>query len=311
MQILRLSVSDNIPDAASAAVAIGNFDGMHLGHQAVIAAMREAAAMQRLTPTVLTFEPHPRRYFDKQHAPFHLERVTEKIRHLQALGVQRLVFLRFTAALAALSAQAFVEDILLGTLAAKQVTTGDNFAFGKGRAGDAALMTRLLAQRGAAHQRVAPVMWQGQVCSSTAIRRALAAGDMASACGLLGHDYVLCARVQHGDKRGRLLGFPTANLHFPEDLLLPRYGVYAVRAEVAGKVYDGVANLGIRPMYRSATPLLEVHLLDASPALYGQKLRVALKAYLREEMRFASADALTGQMAEDCTAARAVLKECS
>jgi riboflavin kinase/FMN adenylyltransferase len=308
MQILRLSAGDNIPDAASAAVAIGNFDGMHQGHRAVIRAMLEAARAERLLPTVLTFEPHPRRYFDKHHAPFHLERVTDKLRHLQALGVARVVMFRFNATLASLSAESFVQEILLAGLAAKQVITGEHFAFGKGRAGDAALMTRLLMARGAAHQRVAAVMWQGQVCSSTAIRRALAAGDITTARGLLGHEYILSSRVQHGDKRGRQLGFPTANLHFPHDLLLPRYGVYAVRAEAEGVIYDGVANLGIRPMYESRAPLLEVHLLDAAPMLYGQNMRVALHAYLREEMYFSTPEHLVAQMAKDCVAARTLLQ---
>ncbi|MFN7185802.1 MAG: riboflavin biosynthesis protein RibF [Alphaproteobacteria bacterium] len=308
MQVLRVSADGSIAGVTPAAIAIGNFDGLHRGHLAVITAMMEAAAAKGLTPTVLSFAPHPRRYFDPKHPPFYLARPHDKLKDLKELGVERVIFLRFNARLAGLSAEDFVQQLLVDKFAAKHVVTGTNFAFGKNRTGDAATLTRLLRACGASHEALPPVHWKEQVCSSSAVRCALAEGDMARVCGLLGHDYILSARVQHGDKRGRTLGFPTANLHFPSDLLLPRYGVYTVLAAVAGEVYRGVASLGIRPMYRVAAPLMEVHLLGAAPDLYGQRMRVAPMAYLRPEMKFSSPEALMVQMAKDCAAARAQLE---
>ena len=308
MQVLRVSADGSIAGVTPAAIAIGNFDGLHRGHLAVITAMIEAAAAKGLTPTVLSFAPHPRRYFDPKHPPFYLNRVREKLKNFKELGVERVILLRFNARLAGLSAEDFVQQLLLDKFAAKHVVTGMNFAFGKNRTGDAATLTRLLRACGASHEALPPVLWEEQPCSSTAVRRALAEGDMARVCGLLGHDYILSARVQHGDKRGRVLGFPTANLHFPSDLLLPRYGVYAVLAAAGGEVYPAVASLGIRPMYRVAAPLMEVHILSAVSNLYGQTLRVAPLVYLRPEMKFSSPEALMVQMAKDCAQARAQLE---
>jgi riboflavin kinase/FMN adenylyltransferase len=308
MQVLRVSADGSSAGVTPAAIAIGNFDGLHRGHLAVITAMMEAAVAKGLTPTVLSFAPHPRRYFDPKHPPFYLDRLRDKLQNLKELGVERVILLRFNARLAALSAEDFVQQLLVEKFAGRHVVTGTNFAFGKGRAGDAATLTQLLKAHDASHEALPPVLWEGQICSSTAVRRALAEGDMATARGLLGHDYILSARVQHGDKRGRTLGFPTANLHFPADLLLPRYGVYAVLAAVGGEVYRGVASLGIRPMYRVSAPLMEVHILGAAPDLYGQTMRVAPIAYLRPEMKFPSPDSLVVQMAKDCAQARAQLE---
>lgn len=301
-----------LPDASlrPSAVAIGNFDGVHLGHRAVIARMKELADAHGLVPTVLTFEPHPRRFFQRQGAAFHLQRLRDKFLDLEALGVAQLVVLRFDAAFASLSAEAFLHEVLGRGLMAKAVVTGENFVFGQGRKGDSTMLKHWGAAQGIAIAPVAPVMVVGQVCSSTAVRAALSRAEMAQVAALLGRPYRLSGRVVHGDARGRQLGFPTANVRLPEDLLLPPYGVYAVQVALEGRdeVIHGVANLGVRPtMGGDARPLLEVHLFEFGQEIYGKRLRVAFVHNLRPEMKFDSVDKLKAQIAADCVAARAVL----
>ncbi|MBN8544099.1 MAG: bifunctional riboflavin kinase/FAD synthetase [Alphaproteobacteria bacterium] len=303
MRLIRLSVDDNYQSPVASAVAIGNFDGLHLGHQAVIDAMLIEAKLRGLEPSVLTFEPHPRRYFSKAKQAFRLQTLGEKLRLLRDAGVKQVFLARFNAALSGLHAEAFVHQILHQKLAARHVVTGTNFAFGKARTGNAALLTRLLTSYSATHAQIAPVKVGHSVCSSTAIREALEDSDMQKAACLLGRPYLLSGRVQHGDKRGRLLGYPTANLHFSPELLLPKFGIYAVRTNKG----DGVANLGIRPMYRSASPLLEVHLFDVNADLYGQMLQVECVQRLRGEEHFSSEQELVEQMASDCNLARKLL----
>lgn len=305
MRLIRLSADDDYESPVASAVAIGNFDGFHLGHQAVVEAMLTEAKIRGLTPSVLTFEPHPRRFFSKGQAAFRLATLSDKFHHLRDAGVKQLYVARFDATLSNLSAEEFVHRILFEKLHAQHVVTGENFAFGKKRSGNANLLTRILTSYSATHEKVAPVKVGYSICSSTAIRDALEDSDMEKAGKLLGRPYTLSARVQHGDKRGRNLGYPTANLHFPKELLLPKYGIYAVRTNYG----DGVASLGIRPMYRSNTPILEVHLFDYSGDLYGHTLTVAPLQRIRGEESFANEAELKEQMANDCKIARILLKQ--
>jgi riboflavin kinase/FMN adenylyltransferase len=305
MRLIRLSAHDNYQSPVTTAVAIGNFDGVHLGHHAVIEAMLVEAKIRRLVPSVLTFEPHPRRFFSKKQEAFRLETLSNKLRYLRDMGVKQVFLARFDTALSSLAAEAFVHRILYQKLNVRHVVTGENFGFGKARAGNAALLTRMLTSYSATHVRIAPVKVGYTTCSSTAIREALEDSDMQKAAALLGRPYVLSTRVQHGDARGRLLGYPTANLHFLPDLLLLKFGIYAVRTNRG----DGVANLGIRPMYRSKKPLLEVHLFDFKGDLYGQILHVEFVQRLRGEETFDNEAALKEQMANDCNIARNLLMQ--
>lgn len=304
MRLIRLSADDDYQSLVSSAVAIGNFDGLHLGHQAVIEAMLLEARLRDLVPSVLTFEPHPRQFFSKMQQAFCLQPLSDKLRMLRDMGVKQVFLARFDTAFSSLPAEAFVHQILHKKLAARHVVTGTNFGFGKARTGDAALLTRLLTSYSATHARIAPVHIGRCICSSTAIREALNDGDMHKAAALLARPYMLSSRVQNGDKRGRILGYPTANLHFSPQLLLPKFGVYAVRTNLG----NGVANLGIRPMYRSATPLLEVHLFDFSGDIYNQRLEVKCVQRLRGEETFTNERALVEQMHEDCNLARQLLE---
>lgn len=290
---------------APRAIAIGNFDGLHRGHQGVIATMCHIATTQGLVPSVLTFEPHPRLFFTPHLPVFRLETLATKLRRLRHAGVAQVVMPHFDASFAALRAEAFLNEILKKTLNVRAVVVGDNFAFGKNRGGDTAM---LQAWGAAQHIHVAvvpPVTVDHQPCSSTTIREAIETGDMGTAARLLGRDYMLAGRVVHGDGRGRTIGFPTANLALPPSIKLPAYGVYAVRATVQGTTHDAVANLGVRPTIGGAShPALEVHLLDSSPRLYGAAMDVHFIAKLRDEQRFDSLAALTAQIAEDCVSAR-------
>lgn len=290
------------------AVAIGNFDGLHAGHRAVIAAMVVAAKAQQLVPSVLTFEPHPRQFFAPHSPCFRLERVATKLARLREAGVARMYMPRFDAAFAAQTADDFLRGVLQQRLGAQVVVTGDDFAFGKNRGGD---VTRLRAW-GVAEQveiiTVPPVMVGDVACSSSAVRAAISAGDMAQAAVLLGRPYALTGRVVHGDGRGAGMGFATANVALSPALKLPAYGVYAVRAYVRGECYDAVANIGIRPTVSAAQmATLEVHLLDQAVNLYGEKMTVQFFQYIRGEQKFDGIEMLATQIARDCAAARTAL----
>lgn len=305
MQLIR-----DLPENADAAtaVAIGNFDGLHLGHQAVLAAMRRAAEAHGFIPSVLTFEPHPRRFFAPASPAFRLERLGVKLARLRAAGVMRTYMPRFNQAFAALSAEAFLQEILDTKLGARAVITGENFAFGKDRGGD----SNTLRQWGEAHGihiiAVPPVRYGEAVCSSSAIRGELALGDVAAAGHLLGRAYRLDGRVVAGAQRGRTIGFPTANIALTPGLKLPKLGVYAVRVGLEGDVYNAVGNLGIRPTIGlDNSPSLEIHLFDFQQELYGKLLSVDFVSCLREERRFSDLAALRKQIAIDCQQAKDVL----
>lgn len=291
------------------AIAIGNFDGLHCGHQAVIAAMQHAAAMDGLVPSVMTFTPHPRRFFQPSSPNFALEPIAQRLARLAALGVLRVYMPRFNAAFAAMPAEAFLHGILQRSMGARAVVVGDDFVFGHARRGNAAMLRAWGTANGVAIHTIPPVTVCGEACSSSTVRGAIDAGDMPRAERLLGRTYRLQGRVMHGEKRGRMLGFPTANVALPPGILLPVCGVYAVMATHGNRVYAGVANLGLRPTVGAQSrPSLEVHLFDTDVMLYGTRLSVHFHQYLRGEQRFEGLEALTAQIAADCVQARAVLE---
>lgn len=303
---------DLAPDERGAAVAMGNFDGVHLGHQSVLTLARAAAAELGAPFGVVTFDPHPRSFFAPDAPPFRLMTSDARARRLGKLGVERLYELPFDAELASLTPEAFVLDVLGAALGVRHVVVGADFRFGKGRAGDAEALTALGAAAGFGVT-IAPLVSDGRGAdfSSTAIRAALSEGRPEAAALILGHWHRIEGVVLHGDKRGADLGFPTANLAV-DGLHLPRLGVYAVLVDVldgphAGR-YRGVASIGVRPTFgEGSAPNLETYLFDFDGDLYGARLSVALVGYLRPELAFASADALVERMRLDATEARTLL----
>ncbi len=310
MLVLR-HTADPPPPARGAVAALGNFDGVHLGHQAVIRAAGEADSALAAPRLVLTFEPHPRRLFQPDIAPFRLTSLRTKARHLEALGVDVLVVLRFDRALAGVTAEEFVANVLTGGLGVRHVAVGYNFVFGNRRRGDTGLLTRMGKALGFGVTEVAPVAGaDGVPYSSTLVREALAAGEPAVAATLLGRPWEVEGRVVPGDRRGQQLGFPTANLTLA-DFQRPRTGVYAVRAGVDRGAdthwCDGVANFGTRPTFDGDDLILEVHLFDFAGDLYGRHLSVRFIESPRPEPRFEEAEALRLQMVEDGESARRIL----
>ncbi|MEI9994511.1 MAG: bifunctional riboflavin kinase/FAD synthetase [Rhizomicrobium sp.] len=303
----------DVPDAyKGAVVAVGNFDGVHLGHQALLGAARDMARERSASFGVLAFEPHPQEFFRPSPESFRLTPFHAKARLIAELGADVLYALHFDAEMAAKSAEDFVMDVLVDALAVGAVVVGRDFQFGKGRAGDAALLGYMGEMEGFGVTLFDPVMAHGHdKISSTEIRDALKAGKPEIAARLLGHHWGIEARVEHGDKRGRTIGFPTANMRL-DDCLKPAFGIYAVRAKIIEEgcvvaVHDGVANFGIRPMFETDVPLLETHLFDFAGDLYGKHMAVELIAYLRPEAKFDSLDALVAQMNRDSETARKAL----
>lgn len=301
-------------DVRGAAVALGNFDGVHLGHQAVIGTARAIAGAKGLACGVLTFEPHPRTLFGKDAEPFRLTPFRIKARLIEALGVDFMVAQHFDAEFAGHTATAFVDEVLVGGLGVAHVVVGYDYLFGRDRGGDVAMLRQAGALRGIDVVVVDAVRApDGDLYSSTRVRACLVEGRPQDAALLLGRFWEVEGRVEHGDRRGRLMGFPTANLHLGE-YQRPATGVYAVRAGIDHGTrtvwHDGVANFGRRPTFAdSDPPLLEVHLFDFAGDLYHQHLRVALIDHLRPERRFAGPDELSAQIAEDAARARAALAE--
>ncbi|WMS43865.1 bifunctional riboflavin kinase/FAD synthetase [Acuticoccus sp. MNP-M23] len=284
---------------AGGTVAIGNFDGVHRGHQAVL-----AAALDGPGPvTALTFEPHPRAYFSG--APvFRLTPPAEKARLVKAVGLSALVVARFDAPLAALTADAFIDDVLVGQLGARHVTVGHDFKFGAKRSGDAARL--------AADPRFGVTVVDaygdagGEVVSSSRIRTLLSEGEPGLAATLLGYRYTVTSPIIHGQKRGREMGYPTANQCLPPETAL-RHGIYAVRIRIDGLWRNGVASFGRRPTFDNGAPLLETHVFDYAGDLYGEELPVTLVSFLRPELTFDGMAPLIAQMNEDSRNARAAL----
>ncbi|MFL5095890.1 MAG: bifunctional riboflavin kinase/FAD synthetase [Xanthobacteraceae bacterium] len=289
-----------------AVVALGNFDGVHLGHRQVIATAQARAATLDALAAVLTFEPHPRIFFKPDEPLFRLTDETNKLRLLAATGLTGAVVMTFDAALASLSAQDFVDRILIDRLAIAGAVVGSNFHFGRQRTGSPDFLIAEGKRRGFAVDIVPVFTHGGRPVSSGPIREALAGGNVGQAADLLGYPWFVAGRVIEGDKRGRELGFPTANLRLDPDCRL-RYGIYAVRVGIGDRRYGGVASFGRRPMFATPTPLLEVFLFDFSGDLYGRSIDVAFISWIREEMRFAGIAALIAQMDKDSAQARAML----
>ena len=302
MRILRSSTG--FPAALRGGVAaIGNFDGVHLGHRALIAAVTDAAARPKL---VMTFEPHPRRFFVPSSAPFRLDALETKARILDDLGIDAVLAMPFNADLAAQSPQDFVGHILARDLGLAHVVVGYDFTFGKARAGDTAMLRDLGAERGIGVTVIAPQADSTEVYSSSRVRALLEKGEVAAANRILGRPWEIIGTVEHGDKRGRELGYPTANVALT-DFQVPKFGIYAVRCEVGGDRHDGVVSLGIRPTFGQTDVKLEVHLFDFAGDLYGREMRVEFHGFLRPEAKFEGVEALKQQIAADCAAAQRML----
>jgi riboflavin kinase/FMN adenylyltransferase len=292
------------PGHRGCAATIGSFDGLHLGHQAVLAQLAEQAAARRLPATLVTFEPQPREYFMPDAAPPRLTRFREKLELLRDYGVDRVVCLRFNNYLASLTADAFIQTVLLDGLDVKYLVVGDDFRFGSKRNGDFSLLVQAGQGNGFPVVNMHTISAGNGRVSSTRIRESLRAGDLAGAEALLGRPYRMSGRVAHGDKRGRTIGFPTANI-FLHRTAVPVEGVFAV--ELTGideQPLPGVANVGNRPTVDGTRSLLEVHLFDFNREIYGCHVQVCFLKKLRAERRFASFDKLKEQILLDAGHAR-------
>ena len=292
-----------------AAVAIGAFDGVHRGHQAVIAEARAAADRMGAPLGVVSFDPHPRRWFQPDAEPFRLMSTDQMARALAGQGVQRLYLLPFDAEMAALSDADFARKVLADGLGVRHAAVGFDFTFGKGRSGSPEALRRYGETLGFSVSAVPRHDGlDGLKLSSSAVRAVLKAGDIAGAAAILGRPFAIEGEVIHGDKRGRTIGVPTLNVPL-RDYARPAYGVYATRTRLAdGRIVDGVASLGVRPMFQLETPLLEVWLLDFEGDLYGRMVETELVAFLRGEARFDGLEALKAQIDLDAAQARDILK---
>jgi riboflavin kinase/FMN adenylyltransferase len=295
-------------DARGAAIALGNFDGVHLGHRAVIASARAIAEDRGIGLGAAVFEPHPRRFFKPDLAPFRLQSRVQRARALAEVGVEEVFEIGFDAALSMSTDREFAERVLRDLLGAAHVSVGADFRFGKGRMGDAASLAKLGDDFGFSVDAVAPVSQGAKKISSTAIREAIAAGEMGKAAAMLGRPWAVEGEVLRGFQRGRDFGFPTANLALG-DYVRPRLGVYAVRIDLGdGLLLPGVASIGVNPTVGAlAEPLLETHLFDFSGDLYGKQIEVELIKFLRDEAKFDDVEALKRQMKQDVIDARSAL----
>ncbi|MFZ2540243.1 MAG: bifunctional riboflavin kinase/FAD synthetase [Gallionella sp.] len=292
------------PDSNPVALTIGNFDGVHLGHQSLLSQLRAAAQVQGLQTAVVIFEPHPREFFTPQQAPARLTSFREKLELFAKLGINRVHVCRFNERFAKMSAANFI-NALNEKLSAKFVLIGDDFRFGSGRGGDFALMEKIGVHLGIAVQSVRSVTHDGVRVSSTAIRAALLAGQLCTAHRYLGRHYSISGRVVHGDGMGRKLGFPTANIQLKHNYP-PLSGIFVVQAHAEGLgVLQGVSSLGIRPTLRQdGKPVLEVHLFEFAQQIYGKHLRVEFLHKLRDEEKYPDVETLTRHIALDVAHAR-------
>ena len=309
MSIVRLDAREAMPAALRGGIiALGNFDGFHRGHQAVVGAALAWAKAEGRPGIVATFDPHPVRYFVPHAPPFRLTSLDQRQDLFAAAGADAMLVFHFDGALAQTTAEAFVGDLLSQQLGAGGVVTGEDFTFGRGRAGNVNVLAQLAAQAGMTARAVGPVADHGEAVSSSRIRDALRAGDCTAASELMTRPFAVRGPVQHGAKLGRQIGYPTANLELGS-YLRPAYGIYAVTVRLPnGAVLPGAANLGIRPTFDPPVELLETYLFDYAGDLYGQEIEVALHHYLRPEAKFASLDELTAQMALDCGRAKELLQ---
>lgn len=297
-------------------VALGNFDGLHRGHQVVIGEAGRIAQSKGSALTVMTTEPHPRSFFGRNTEAFRLTPFRERTWLMQEFGIDILGILKFDKALASTSAEDFVRRVLVDGFGAKHLVVGYDYRFGKGRTGDADLLIELGGTLGFGVTVIDPVKIgvegaAGEIYSSSLVREALRAGQARRAAALLGHWWAVDGRVVLGDQRGRTIGFPTANVRFAESIV-PAHGVYAVRAILDGdetRVLEGVANIGRRPTFGYGDVLLEPHLFDFDEEIYGRRLRVELVGFIRSERKFDGLDQLKGQIQVDCRTARGLLAD--
>ncbi|MGQ0586372.1 MAG: bifunctional riboflavin kinase/FAD synthetase [Gammaproteobacteria bacterium] len=287
-------------------LSIGNFDGFHRGHAALVARLRQHATKLKVPVAVQVFEPTPREFFARRDAPGRIATFRDKLAQLAAAGVDRVLCVRFGERFAAIEAARYVEEVLAGRLGVKAVVVGDDFRFGAGRGGDLALLQRLGSKLGFEAEALGAVVVNGERASSTAVREALKGPDFARAQRLLGRPYALGGRVRRGAQLGRKLGMPTVNVPMRRRPAL-RLGIYAVRVRAAGRDWDGVASLGVRPMLEKSGCVLEAHVFGEPGSLYGQPVEVRFVKFLRDERRFESFEALAAQMQQDGAQARAAL----
>lgn len=287
---------------------IGNFDGHHLGHRALLQTVVETARTAQGTALVLTFEPHPVKILAPHVDLKFLTTVEEKLAHFETAGIDEVVFLEFTPTFAAMSPDQFAEDILHRSLTLSELFVGNHFAFGKGRIGRIDDLVRFGRQYGFRVHPVIPVVMEGDVVSSSRIRRLILEGKMEQATVLLGRVYGIRGAVVHGVQQGQAMGWPTANLRIPADRVVPPDGVYAARAVYGGQIFDAIAYIGTRPTFEAGERLIEVNLLDQTSDLYGQEITVQFVARVRGDHVFASADELSKQIARDVEQARISLR---
>jgi riboflavin kinase/FMN adenylyltransferase len=288
-------------------LALGNFDGFHLGHQAVVNRAIARAFHERRPVVVATFDPHPVRFFKPEVPPFRLTSLDQRERLFANAGADAMLVFQFDADLAATGAEEFVADILAERIGASGIVTGTDFTFGRGRTGNAELLRELGEEHGIAAEAIPPVLLDGEPVSSSRIREALTAGDPGTATHLLTRPFAVEAVVEHGDGRGRDLGYPTANLSLGR-YQRPAYGIYAVRVRLDdGSEHTGVASFGVRPTFEPAKELLEAFIFDWSGDLYGRAIEVSLVAFIRPEEKFDSAEDLVSQMRDDEAKARRLL----
>ncbi|QLC26594.1 bifunctional riboflavin kinase/FAD synthetase [Parasphingopyxis algicola] len=300
----RLFHRDSVPETLRGGViALGNFDGFHRGHQAVVGRAVHHAHDDRLPVIVATFDPHPVRHFQPDAPPFRLTTLDQREELFAEAGADAMMVFEFGAELAGTSAEDFIEDILLARFGVAGVVTGNDFVFGKGRKGDVVMLAEYAKTHGFFTEIAAPVNEGEEIVSSSRIREALKAGDCETAAHLLTRPFAIEGVVEHGAKNGRKLGYPTANIPLGS-YIRPRYGIYAVRGRLPdGRTLNGAANLGIRPSFDPPTELLEPYFFDFDGNLYGQTIAVELVSFIRAEAKFDDLDALKAQMAEDCAEA--------
>jgi riboflavin kinase/FMN adenylyltransferase len=302
-----LDLDKPVPAALrGAVVALGNFDGVHRGHAELARVAREMAARRGAPAAALTFEPHPRSVFRPEQPVFRLTSPAVKAELLATLGLPLTFVLPFDRDVAAIHAASFIDDLLLGRLGAAGLICGYDFHFGQGRSGSPEMLEARAMRAGVPVAVVPPYSWHGEPVSSTLIRAALEQGDVARAADFLGRPWFVRGTVAHGDKRGRDLGYPTANMHLSRDCRL-RHGIYAVRMRIDGVWRDAVASFGSRPTFDDGAPRLETFVFDFSGDLYGRKVDVAFVAWLRGEAKFDDLEALIAQMDADSRAARDIL----
>ena len=306
--MIRLDGHDRIEGALRGGViALGNFDGFHAGHQAVVGRAVRHAQDEGRPAIVATFDPHPVRFFKPDVPPFRLTTLDQRQELFAAAGADAMLVLPFDATLAGTTAEDFITGLLLDRYGAAGVVTGSDFVFGRGRGGDVVTLADHARTHGFFTEMVAPVDDAEEVVSSSRIRDALREGDCDTAARLLTRPFTVRGTVEHGDKNGRLLGFPTANIDMG-NYLRPRYGIYAVTGRLPdGRILRGAANIGIRPSFDPPKELLEPHFFDFAEDLYGQEIDVAFRAFIRPEAKFDDMDALTAQIAADCDRARELL----